>query len=251
MLSDILESTREAVLERLASPLIGSFFIAWCIWNYRFLVILFSDATVSQTFDLVDTQAFPDQLTVILRGMAYPLFTALAYVFLYPYPAKMVYGYTRRRQVELGRLRQKIEDETPLTLEESREIRSQFRDADRKYREIIDHLNAEVARLTAKPRELEGENKAPPLTQAERMYGFLEPSQINILRMLEKHGAPLSESNILSQAGESNIKMEFDLGELTRRNLLIRDYQSDEDQWYYDFTHEGRRELLQKSGANA
>lgn len=84
MLDDLLKSAKETIADRLASPLLGSFAVTWCLWNYKFLVILFSAAGVSQTFKLIETIAFPDTWSLIMRGTLYPLGSALLYVFAYP-----------------------------------------------------------------------------------------------------------------------------------------------------------------------
>lgn len=60
MLEDLLKAAREQAADRLTSPLIGSFIVSWCLWNYRFLVILFFDATVSQTFRLIEASVVFD-----------------------------------------------------------------------------------------------------------------------------------------------------------------------------------------------
>jgi len=118
MVDEILKSAKAQISERIASPLIGSFVISWCLWNYKFLVILFSSASVSQTFALIDKIAFPTFWALVLNGILLPILTAVAYIFAYPYPAKYVYEFTRRRQKEINEVRQRIEDETLLTIEE-------------------------------------------------------------------------------------------------------------------------------------
>jgi hypothetical protein len=57
MVNEIVKSAKAQLSERIASPLIGSFVISWCLWNYKFLVILFSASAfmwpVRETFSLV------------------------------------------------------------------------------------------------------------------------------------------------------------------------------------------------------
>lgn len=125
MIDEIMKSAKDSLLDRLSNPLLGSFILSWCLWNYKFLVILFSAASVTTTFKLVDSTAFPDTYTVFTQGLAFPMLTAMAYIFIYPYPAKFVYGFTGRRQREINELRRLIDNETPLTLEESRAIRAE------------------------------------------------------------------------------------------------------------------------------
>ena len=245
MIDDLLKSVKENALERLASPLLGSFVLAWCAWNYKFIVILFSAASVTHTFKLIETIAFPDHTTVLFRGILYPLVSSLAYVFLYPYPARFVYRFTLERQREINSIRKKIEDETPLTLEESRRIRDEKRDSDRQSREKIDQLTQEVTRLQALLSNLStGNDKVVKAKVSVTSPDELEPSQFELLRLLEGKGGKATEKQIIQDAKEKKVKVEFDLGELVRMNVLSRDFSSREGGFFYTFTHTGRKVLL-------
>ena len=147
MVDEIVKSAKAQLSERIASPLIGSFAISWCLWNYKFLVILFSYASVSHTFVLVDTIVFPSIWLLIFNGVLFPAATTFAYIFVYPYPAKYVYEFTRHRQKEINEVRQRIEDETLLTIEESRKIRAEVIQTEKAHQEIVDRLNGEISRL--------------------------------------------------------------------------------------------------------
>lgn len=251
LLDDILASTKESLAERLSSPFLGSFVVAWCLWNWKFLVILFSAATVSQTFNLVEKVAYPDWYTIVTCGILYPVLSALAYIFIYPYPARFIYAFTLRRQREINETRQQIADETPLTVEESRRIRAEYVENDRKSKEALERLNEEIARLNA---ALDVATKAEPrseLTQAERMYNKLEPTQLFLLRVLETVGSPALESEVIERSPETRVKTEYDIGELERRKLLHRDYDQLRHGYTLAFTHDGRRALLESKDAEA
>jgi hypothetical protein len=127
----------------------GSFVVSWCLWNYRFLVILFSDTTLTQTFSQIDASCFPDTWAVFYRGVLFPLLTSLAYIFVYPYPAKFVYEFTRRRQQELLAIRRRISDETLLTVEESRKLRSELLRMQLAHEETNSRNEATIAEMKA------------------------------------------------------------------------------------------------------
>ena len=251
MLDDLLKPAKESIAERLASPLLGSFVVAWCLWNYKFLVILLSAASVSQTFVLVESVAFPDAWAVLGRGVLYPFLSAAAYVFLFPYPARVVYGFTHRRQKEINRLRQQIDDETPLTIEESRNLRTEYLERDRRRQELVDRLTSEVTSLTA---ALEQANVPPapaPISATEKLYGALEPRQLVLLQTLERAGGPATEGALIEGSKEPKVTTEFDLGELERRKLLRKNFNQAEREYTYEFTHEGRRVLLNEGRPGA
>jgi hypothetical protein len=250
VLDDIISAAKQSVLERVASPLLGSFVIAWCLWNWKFLVILFSDASVSQTFVLIEKHAFPEWTAIACRGILFPIATAAAYVFLYPYPARIVYGFTLRRQREINMTRQKIADETLLTLEESRRLRAEFVEQDRKQNERVRNLNEEIARLSTALEVMKAEEK-PELSTDERLYDTLEPSQLFLLRILERADGPALESDLIKKTPEPRLKAEFDIGELERRKLLHRNFDQARNAYTLEFTHAGRRALLEGKASEA
>lgn len=197
MIEKIIEPVRQILQERLASPLLASFAASWCLWNYKFIVILFSANSVERTFQLIHEVAFPDAWAIILRGFLYPSLAACIYIFLFPYPTRLVYGFTRRRQKELNQLRQAIENETPLTLEESRKIRAEIREAERRYKDEVVSLSAEIQDLRAKLNS----SSELPLTKLDPKNIEVKPliteSQENILLLLDKYGGELAPKELV------------------------------------------------------
>ena len=251
LLDEIIASAKQTLTERIASPLLGGFLVSWSLWNWKFLVILFSDATVSQTFSMIERIAFPDSVVLFTRGFLYPLLTAAAYIFVYPYPARFVYAFTLRRQREINQTKQRIADETPLTLEESRRLRAEYVEHERKNNEMIQRLNEEVARLNAALDAVTKHEPQPALSAAERIYDRLEPTQVFLLRILEKGGSPALESELIEKSPEPRVKTEFDIGELERRKLLHRNFDQSKGKYTLEFTHEGRRALLDSNATEA
>lgn len=125
MLDEVTKTIKAQLYERVSSPLISSFAISWAGWNYKFLLIAFSSLAIPERLALIEKVAFPTSHSIWLNGLAYPLLSALALIFVYPVPAKYIYEYSRRRQRELKEIQQKIDDETPLTREEAKEIRKE------------------------------------------------------------------------------------------------------------------------------
>lgn len=251
MLEEIIKSAQSHINERLSSPLMGSFVVSWSLWNYKFFVILFSSATVTQTFKMIDAYIFPNSWTLMLRGVLFPVLTATAYIFLYPYPAKFVYGFTRRRQKEINDLRQKIEDETPLTLEESRTIRAEVTRIENEHSQEIDRKNREIDRLKNEIKEHQSLQTAIVPSVTEQSSVTVEPSQMAILRLVEKLQGKALEKVLINQSGDAQIKTEYDLGELVRKELLTRRYHSPNRDHIYEFTHAGRTYLVTHKDTNS
>ncbi len=244
MLDELLKSARQQIVDRMSSPLLGSFAVAWCLWNYKFLVILFSAASVTKTFELIETLVFPDLHSVLLRGFVFPTVTAIAYIFLYPYPARFVFGFTQRRQREINQLRQQIEDETLLTSEESRRIRNQVVAVEAAHRKEVDRLNEEVTKL----RDALESATSPSAKQDARDARSTASGQHALTRgqaelmgfLFRDGGKGVDLDRVRTQVKQPTVELDFNLGELEQRNLIEKSI-DERDDVYLSFTHEGRR----------
>ncbi|WHU84795.1 hypothetical protein A7P61_07305 [Pantoea agglomerans pv. betae] len=124
MFDDLLKTIKAQLYDRIASPLFSSYLISWVGWNYKFLLTLFSGMKVKEKLDFISSVVYPSFNYLLLHGALYPLITSMLIIFVYPYPAKFTYEFHRRRQVELKEIQQKIDDETPITREEAKKIRT-------------------------------------------------------------------------------------------------------------------------------
>ncbi|MBU1512426.1 hypothetical protein KKD52_18895 [Myxococcota bacterium] len=242
---DLVKQLRSQIKERAASPLLATFVISWVLWNYRFLVILFSDASISQIFDLIDTQHFNSGLTVFCRGVLYPLLTTIVYIYLYPYPAKYVYSYTARKQKELHELKQKIEDQTPLTLEESRAIRYERFKVEEEYQERLNRKDEEIRRLKSELHPMVPKEKRQVATTQTGNQVRLPHEQERLLRKIAGTPDYLPISSLIpDNAGDNRINMEYNLGELDRKGLVkYKNVPGLYEDVYY-LTHSGKEYIV-------
>src|SRR6266851_7214692 len=147
MLNDVITTIKAQLYDRAVSPLFGAFALSWVGWNYRFIAVLLYSIPINEKFNFIDKVLFPDFWTIVTRGIIYPLLTTAFNIYVYPWPAKKVFEYWRNRQKELNEIRQKIEDETPLTKEEARQIRQEVRLARDEFDREIIARDTEIKRL--------------------------------------------------------------------------------------------------------
>ncbi len=121
-MDDLLESIKRHIQDRISSPLGGACVVSLALWNYKLFVVLFSSLEPSAKLDYISTVLYPDDYHLWAKGVVFPLLSALAYLFIYPYPSLFVYSFNLDVQKKLRLLKQKKYDETPLTLEESRKL---------------------------------------------------------------------------------------------------------------------------------
>jgi hypothetical protein len=155
-MEETFKALQQTLVERFSSPLLSSFVIAWLGWNYKFVMIVMSSNTVTTTLDLIHRVSFPDWQAIALHGIAYPLGSALAYIFLYPYPARWVYKFVLHQQRASNLLRSTIEEETPLTLEESSRLREEYKKRNLDLQDELQRSEADGERYRQFAAQLEG-----------------------------------------------------------------------------------------------
>jgi chromosome segregation ATPase len=193
-MKDLLGSFGTVLGERLVNPFTASFLLSWPLWNFKFFLVFFSDADVVLKLKLLSTVVYPTPYDALFLGFLGPALTAFFYVFMYPVPTHWVMNFSLRQKKKLNQLRQSIDDETPLTLEESREIR-------RRYKEGIKILEDDAEAKLQQIKELRGE-----LAAAESQIAQLKVENNNLFSA--NSDAEDKVSNLLGSLAQKNI--EFD-----------------------------------------
>lgn len=147
MMEDLAKTIKAQLYERLNSPLVGALAISWCAWNYKFLIVLFSNIDPEKKLELIQRTIFVTEVDVWMSGIAMPTIMAAVYLFVYPWPARWVYQYVRLRHKELKEVQQRIDDETPITREEAREIRRAALKADLEFSTELQKKDDEIQHL--------------------------------------------------------------------------------------------------------
>lgn len=123
MLEELSKTVKAQLYERVSSPLLGSFLIAWCGWNYKFVLVLISSMEAEKKLAYINANLYPSIWDRVLEGFTYPLVTSLVLIFAYPWPARWIFSYSRKQQLKLKKLQYEIDEDTPLNMEDARELR--------------------------------------------------------------------------------------------------------------------------------
>ena len=177
MFEDVTKSIKSSLYDRASSPLFGAFTLSWSIWNYKLVLTLVSSMDVQSKVKHIETILYPDYQTLLLMGFAYPLIASVLFIFIYPIPAKYIYRYWHSQQIHLKNIKQNIEDETPLTIEESREIRREILNLESQYDAELNRRGTENDRLRDLVRGLE--NDLLNASQASRPKPSGEDQNLN------------------------------------------------------------------------
>lgn len=197
MISDLYKDIKIQLYERATSPLLGSFVISWCLWNYKFLLVVFSSGKAFDKIARIEFVLYPNAWDVALIGIIYPLVTTLFFIFVYPYPARIVFEYTRNQQAKTKLIQQKIEDDTPLTIEESREIRSKFRALERIHDEESAQNRITIDGLKS---DLDGSERRIGVVAANLRKAEAEVSRLSTIETKKQNSTKGGESTVLSES---------------------------------------------------
>lgn len=127
MLNDIKDSIKAKLYDFAYTPFMSSVLISWVVINHKYLLVFFADYDLEKKLALLKGWDFALHTSWVTLPCAMnvfePILFGLFYVFVYPKISKEFYSYTLERTKELKKIKQDIEDETPIPQEEARKIR--------------------------------------------------------------------------------------------------------------------------------
>lgn len=118
----ISKSLGSIIDERLSSPLISSFTISWSIINWKFFVILFSDTSVSQTFEMANKLYNNSASDLFGWTIAAPFAASLIYIYWLPKLSQPIFRQWRISQQGNENIRNEHPLEKMLTQAEAWEL---------------------------------------------------------------------------------------------------------------------------------
>lgn len=111
---DFFASLGAYLKERLANPLYVCYVAAWCILNFRLLLVLSGDQTPAEKISHIDKLLYTEWWHWAWFGFGYPLLVAVAFVVASPFVHRWVSWYLKGREKRTIEGLLKIADETPL-----------------------------------------------------------------------------------------------------------------------------------------
>src|SRR5690606_38682195 len=102
--------------ERVSSPLAFSFAASWIVYNFNFVLVLFSEMDVLEKLSYFSNVHFFGWKGVAY-GLFWPLFTSVAFILIYPYPSRWVFGYWVIQKRKIDEIKSKAEGLSPIVKE--------------------------------------------------------------------------------------------------------------------------------------
>ena len=147
--------------ERLSSPLMPSFIVSWMVVNYKLIVTIFSEGSFETKFDYIDSHLYSSQPCFWLLTLIYPLLGSLIYIFVLPYPARFVFGFSLNRKIELRQMKLTKEKATLLSQEDSNKLRLDNFELRRSIESLRRESEDEISLLRTRLKQFERPNLLP------------------------------------------------------------------------------------------
>lgn len=127
-IKELIDSIRINVLNRVTNPLIGSFAIAWAVWNFRIILVVFSEGDWKTKIDYIDKTLMQTWQDWILHGYLAPLSVALAWVLISPILFRRMMVYHREQLAKTAAAVMVADDKQPIGTEEANRLRVKIRE---------------------------------------------------------------------------------------------------------------------------
>ena len=145
MLNEFQKSIKAILYDRLTSPLAGTFFFSWLVWNWGLVYYVIS---IDYTKNVVERIAYiKSDFLLFEYTILYPLLSTVFLIFVYPYLAIFVYKIALKFSKQKRNIKNKIENEQCLTIEESIEIRTAIENQAEKLQTMTRRSNDEIKKL--------------------------------------------------------------------------------------------------------
>ncbi len=177
--------------ERIGSPFLSAFIVSWLIWNYRALMVAFSIQSVKNNDKFAWFDGFYSSPENWGHLIILPFWTALAFIFVYPFFAILPFWFTHKRIKIFKNIKTKFEDGTALSEKESIDLKRQLREQAPSYERVIKELKDEKNVLEISLAEKEGlendiEQARRLLDEREKHFESINKKQNSEISELQK-----------------------------------------------------------------
>ncbi|EGQ8029029.1 hypothetical protein ACWOKN_004311 [Vibrio vulnificus] len=260
MFQDTVNSIQSYLYTRTISPLLGSLAVSWSLWNYKFILLLFSSLKYNDKLRMISI-LYSDNWEILGQGFAFPLLTSLLYLFVYPIPAKFVYKHSLEQQKKLNEIKQKTEDQVLLSVEQSIKIRTathqlhtnfeeQLQQAETNAQEqkaVISELTSQISALKKKLADVE-KHTATQNSESEIITTTIPNTSLDteiLSQMFNQNEPALKENIIMFVDAKPNIAS-FYFDELEKGGFIEEAYDREGYFSGYLITHKGKQREINR-----
>ena len=264
MINDIKNSIKAKLYDFAYTPFMSSMVISWIIINHKYILIYMASYDLDKKLTLLEQYDFTFYISwfSIPWGLNIwlPIAFGLFYTFLYPFASKKFYEYTLEKNKELKKIKQDIEDVTPVTQEEARTLRESITQLTENKFELEKKLIEVEDRYKKKTQEFNSKMIVPPtghvsilnkeVTSLPKIIKNKENDRTKILRFFyESNYKPVIEiqllDSVVSQTKIARPKAKKIVDQLVQDDILLINSSQYEDEKYIDIAKIGNELLIE------
>lgn len=180
MVNGIKDSIKAKLYDFAYTPFMSSYIISWILFNHKYLLVYFGTSTLD------DKLLYLGECHV---EFLFPLYIALIYVFIYPAIGLVFYYVTLWYNKKSMKIKQQIEDETPITQEQARELK-------REHYKLADERDKALDKLKESQKEHTEAlaNTLKPLQDQIESYYSTQKVSDELIQKLEAENESLKKS---------------------------------------------------------
>lgn len=204
MQKDLKDSIKARLYDFKYTPFLSSYIFSWIYFNSK-LILIFTAPKLSVEKKI-------EMLSWSQINYKIPLYFALAYVFIFPIATAIFYAVTLCYKALMNWIQQKIQDKTPLPLEQAKRIREENIKLELEYKKVATELEKIKQEYSLKETNLTNQYTQKEVELENRVSAQVEErtQQLNIdLRKaytdITDKNTELSEKNTLISNLESQI----------------------------------------------
>lgn len=140
MLKELATSFKAILYDRIVSPLSGAFLLSWIIFNWKILALIFLGKTpIIERISYIESN-YINIDSIIIN----PAISTAIIVFIYPWISNVAYIVWQKSLSFKIQTRIKYENSTPLTVEQSVELRKEIQKKDIEFNELLSAKNQKI-----------------------------------------------------------------------------------------------------------
>lgn len=151
-MNELTKSIRAVLYDRIKSPLAGTLFLSWILWNWKIIVLLFfiSESKIRGTkIDYIITN-YNDEFHLIWG----PIISAVLLVTVFPVISYSAYWLSLHFKKWHVNSKNKIEGETLMTIKKSRELKNNMRKQEEDFATDVKEKDDRITELESEIKEL-------------------------------------------------------------------------------------------------
>jgi hypothetical protein len=153
MIDEIKKSISATLYERTTSPLFGTFFFSWSVWNWKIIIALFF--TTAEELKMTKFEYIDINLLNVYDGLIYPIISTIIILTLYAWVSEQAYRLWLYFDKRKNDHKNTIEKQKLLTKEQSMKIRLELSKQENSFENLIKDKEGLITALKNEISELQ------------------------------------------------------------------------------------------------